>query len=148
MRRSVSSLALAALILLASAAVAAAAGSLADVIVIVHPSQDVSSITTADLTKLFLKKTPKWGNGSAVAPVDQAAEAPVRALFSELVLGKKVAAVSSYWQQQVFSGQGIPPEVKPGDAEVLSYVKANPGAIGYLSAGAATDGVKVLTVTK
>lgn len=148
MRHSVSTLALAALLLLVSAVVVSAAGSLTDVVVIVHPAQDVTSITTADLTKFFLKKTAKWGDGIVVAPVDQAAEAPVRALFSELVLGKKVTAVSSYWQQQVFSGQGIPPEVKAGDAEVRSYVKATPGAIGYLSAGAATDGVKVLTVTK
>lgn len=148
MRQSLSILALTALCMGMGAAVASAAGSLADFVVVVHPAQDLSSITTADLTKLFLKKTPKWPNGTAVAPVDQAVDAGVREVFSELVLGKKVSAVGSYWQQQVFSGQGIPPEVKAGDAEVLSYVKATPGAIGYVSAGAATDGVKVVAVTK
>jgi ABC-type phosphate transport system substrate-binding protein len=32
------------------------------------------------------------------------------------------------------------------DQEVLDFVRTNPGAVGYVSASAATGGVKVLTI--
>ena len=35
---------------------------------------------------------------------------------------------------------------KAGDAAVIAFVKANPGAIGYISAGVSTDGVKLLSI--
>lgn len=147
MRRSLFAIAMAAILLGAGTGVVRA-GSLADVVIIVHPSQTQSAIAIDELTKLFLKKTTTWSHGAAVDPIDQAAESPVKALFAEVVLGKKVSAINSYWQQQVFSGQGIPPEVKATDAEVVSYVKTHANAIGYVSTGTAVDGVKVLTVTK
>ena len=62
-------------------------------------------------------------------------------------IGKEIASVNSYWQQQVFSGRASPPVVKPSDAEVVAYVAATPGAIGYVAADATVAGVKVLTVT-
>ena len=34
------------------------------------------------------------------------------------------------------------------DADVIAFVNANPGAIGYVSAAAASGSVKVLTVTE
>ena len=36
--------------------------------------------------------------------------------------------------------------VRASDDEVLAFVRATPGAIGYVSAGASTSGVKVITV--
>jgi ABC-type phosphate transport system substrate-binding protein len=35
---------------------------------------------------------------------------------------------------------------QPGDDDVVAFVKGNPGAIGYVSAGASTAGVKVIDV--
>jgi ABC-type phosphate transport system substrate-binding protein len=113
--------------------------------VIAHPDAGVSELSTKDLEKLFLKKTKKLGDVSA-KPVDQAKGSAVRAAFSKAALGRDVAAVETYWQQQVFSGKNVPPTTKGGDAEVLAYVQSTPGAIGYVSAGAATSGVTVITV--
>ena len=71
---------------------------------------------------------------------------PARAVFTKIVHGKPVSAIASYWQQQIFAGREVPPAEKAGDAAVLAFVKANPGAIGYISAGVTADGVKLLTI--
>ena len=69
-----------------------------------------------------------------------------RAAFSKAILGRPVSAVETYWQQQIFSGKEVPPTTKANDDEVIAFVKANAGAIGYVSAGASTAGVKVVDV--
>ena len=58
----------------------------------------------------------------------------------------KMSSVENYWQQQIFSGRGSPPPIKASDQEVLAFVAANPGAIGYVSADADTSAVKTITL--
>lgn len=103
--------------------------------VVVHSANPSSSLARADLARLFLKKTSAWPDGRAAAPVDLGENAPARRAFSKTVLERDVSAVRAYWQQQIFSGRGVPPVEKGSDADVLAYVRANPGAVGYVSAG-------------
>lgn len=117
-----------------------------DVKIIVNSANSTADLPGDVVTKLFLKQTTKFPNGTAAQPVDQAKGSAVRAAFSKGMLGRGVAAVESYWQQQIFSGKDVPPPTKASDDEVVAYVKANPGAIGYVSAGASTAGVKVVDV--
>jgi hypothetical protein len=70
----------------------------------------------------------------------------VRAEFSKSVHGKAVGSVVAFWQQQIFAGRDVPPAEKAGDEAVLAFVRANPGAVGYVSPAANTAGVKVLEV--
>ena len=118
--------------------------------VVVSASNPVTSITRDQASKLFLKKTPTWDNGRGeVVPVDQPEGSAVREAFTKGVLRKSVSAVKSYWQQQIFSGRGVPPTEKASDSEVIGFVRANPNAIGYVSPAAATtagSGVKVVNV--
>ena len=44
------------------------------------------------------------------------------------------------------SGKEVPPATKASDDDVIAFVKATPGGIGYVSAGASTAGVKVIDV--
>ncbi len=104
--------------------------------VVVHASNAASTLPRAELARLFLKKTSAWPDGRTAQPVDQGENAPARRLFSKAVLDRDVPAVRAYWQQQIFSGRGVPPPEKSSDADVLAYVRANPGAVGYVSAGA------------
>lgn len=117
-----------------------------DVKIIVNSANSTADLPGDVVTKLFLKQTTKFPNGTAAQPVDQAKGSAVRATFSKSVLGRGVSAVESYWQQQIFSGKDVPPPTKASDDEVVAYVKANAGAIGYVSAGASTAGVKVVDV--
>jgi ABC-type phosphate transport system substrate-binding protein len=100
----------------------------------------------ADVSRLFLRKLTTWPDGREVQAIDQERVSPARQAFSKAVHQKDADAISSYWQVLVFSGRDVPPRIGRTDAEVLEFVKANPGAVGYVSEGAALAGVKTLTV--
>jgi ABC-type phosphate transport system substrate-binding protein len=112
----------------------------------VNNSVSVSSLSKKAASDFFLKKTTKWENGTAVMPVDQLDSSNTREGFSKAVHGKTAAAVKSYWNQQIFSGRDVPPVEKKSDAEVLSFVRSNAGAIGYVSDAASVEGVRVITI--
>jgi len=117
--------------------------------VIVNAAAPVEQVTKADVARFFLKKVRAWPNGQPVDPVDLGDDSPVRAAFSTTLLGKDVATVRGYWQQQLYTGRGVPPVTKASDAEVTAYVAAHAGAIGYVSAGASLPaGVKVVKVAE
>lgn len=99
-----------------------------------------AAMSKADVEKAFLKK------GSPLVAVDQGKGAAVRDAFSKGVLGRPAAAVATYWQQQIFAGKEMPPAEKGSDADVIAFVKGNPKAIGYVSAGADVSGVKAVSV--
>ncbi|MGO9862411.1 MAG: hypothetical protein ACLPLR_02270 [Terriglobales bacterium] len=136
-------LAIAVFLLVASANVWAQAKSYK---IIVNPSNSVSSISREDLSRIFLKKTTKFSDGRSASPVDLPISSPTRESFSKDVHGKSASAVEAYWQQLIFSGRDIPPGQK-SEGGVLEFVRSNENAIGYVSAGADTGGVKVITVT-
>jgi len=108
-------------------------------VVIVNAAGD-ASLSKDDISKAFLKK------GSSLVAVDQSKGAAVRDAFSKAVLGRPASAVATYWQQQIFAGKDVPPSEKGSDADVIAFVKSNPKAIGYVSAGADVSGVKAVTV--
>ena len=112
---------------------------------VAHPGLAVDAIDAPTAQKVFLKQVAKVA-GAAVTPVDQAPSASVREAFSKKVVGRPVGAVQQYWQQKIFSGGDVPPATKNSDKDVVEFVKSTPGAIGYVSAGASTDGAKVLTL--
>jgi ABC-type phosphate transport system substrate-binding protein len=100
-----------------------------------------------DLARIFLKRKTSWPSGQAAVPVDQARNHALRESFGESVLDKSLERVESYWQAQVFSGKGTPPKGLSSDAEVIEYVRRWPGAVGYVSSNASTDGVNVIRIT-
>ena len=116
-------------------------------VVIVNKANVETTLTRDRIAKLFLKKMTVWNDNSAVKPVDQSSKSETRKAFSSDVLKMSVDAVLRYWQQMVFSGRGSPPPIKNSDAAVIEYVKANPGAIGYVSKKADTSSVAVVTIT-
>jgi hypothetical protein len=100
--------------------------------VIVHPEVDGTQIPRAVLSSIFLKEAARWGDGRAVAPVDQSLRSPVRAMFSEYVLNKPVDGVQALWHRKIIQGVR-PPLVKSSDEDVIAYVAKTKGSIGYVS---------------
>lgn len=117
--------------------------------VIVNNANPLQSMLRDEVAKLFTGKNNKWPDGSSVLPVDLAGKTPTRRLFSTEILKRELEAVESLWQQLIFSGKAVPPQVKATEAEVVAFVKENPGAIGYISyatdlvAGVREFGVKL-----
>jgi ABC-type phosphate transport system substrate-binding protein len=117
--------------------------------VIVNATNPVTAVTRDELSKVFLKKQPTWDNGKPVTPLDLTEDAGAREAFTKAVHRRSVTAVKSYWEQQIFSGRDVPPTEERTETDVVAAVRANPNAIGYVSAGAAAGaaGVKVIGVT-
>ena len=115
--------------------------------VIVHPQVKGSQIPRRALTSIFLKQAPRWGDGTAVRPVDQSVRSLVRKSFSGDVLQQGIVEVQVYWQRKMSAGV-VPPPVKTSDEEIVSFVASTPGAIGYVSAATALpDSVKAIEIT-
>ena len=115
--------------------------------VIVHPQVKGSQIPRSALTSIFLKQAPRWGDGTAVLPVDQSVRSLVRKSFSGDVLQQGIVEVQVYWQRKMTAGV-VPPPVKTSDEEIVSFVASTPGAIGYVSAATALpDSVKTIEIT-
>lgn len=116
--------------------------------VVVNASASLTQISRDDLSNIFQKKKNNLPSGESAKPVDLSADADVRESFSQAVHGRSANQIAAYWQQQIFSGRGVPPEEKASEDEVIAYVSSTPGAIGYVSAGASLgSGVKTLAVS-
>ena len=114
--------------------------------VIVHAQVKGTQIPRAALTSIFLKRAAKWGDGSAVRPVDQSLRSPLRRSFTVDVLQQDLMEIQIYWQREILSGH-VPPPVKASDDEIVSFVASTPGAIGYVSPGTAIpDSVREIAV--
>lgn len=127
---------------------AASAQETASFKIIVNPTNGISSLTKEQISDLFLKKMTQWENGRKALPVDQVTSSSIREKFSKEIHDKSVTAINSYWRQKIFSGRDVPPPEKSSDADVLAYIAENADAVGYVSANAPIDKVKVLKITK
>lgn len=130
-------------------AAAVGAGSRAatdDYKVIVHPENPVSAIDRAFLREVYLRKATDWAGVGPVRPIDLAKRFSVRERFDHEVLKKTSAQLKIYWNQQIFSGKGVPPPEADSTAAAVAYVLANPGAIAYLPADADPGRTKVIRV--
>jgi ABC-type phosphate transport system substrate-binding protein len=115
--------------------------------VVVNASNPVGELQRAEVSRWFLKQATKWPDGKVVVPLDQSSRSEVRAAFSAGIHKQSMQAIETYWQKQIFSGRTVPPFVKVGDAEVMSYVASNTNAIGYVSARATlAPGVKAVKI--
>jgi len=136
----------AALLLLASLPGARPAKASGNFKVIVHPSVPGKSIKKQVLADVFLMKVIRWGDGTAIRPVDLSLTSPVRQAFASTVLGYSAFQLNQYWRQEVAKGR-VPPPVKQSDDEVIAFVASNPGAIGYVADSAAVpETVKVAEI--
>lgn len=135
-----------ALCVLAVAAVAVGAPAKRSAVyqVIVNPENPATSLDAAFVRDAYLKRVTAWDNGDTVRPADLTARFPAREAFVRDVVGKTLPQLRSYWNQQIFSGRGVPPPELDSEAAMIRYVLANRGAIGYLPAGASPQTAKVV----
>ena len=121
-----------------------ATASPAEVVVVVSAKSTVSSLTSAQIAKIFLGKTGTFPDGGNAVPLDQAEGAEIRNEFYTKVAGKDTAQIRAYWSKIIFAGDGQPPRVLPGNTGVRKAVANDPNAIGYIDRSAVDDSIKVL----
>lgn len=118
--------------------------SAADVQIIANSNVPASEISADDVKQIFLGDKTAVG-GAAVEPV-LALGGPTHELFLKTYVGKSDQALRTHFKSLVFTGKGSMPKAFATDAEIIRYVSATKGAIGYVSSGAEISGVKRLAV--
>jgi ABC-type phosphate transport system substrate-binding protein len=113
--------------------------------VIVHPDNPSTTLSRDALRDAYLKKATEW-HGATIRPIDLSTRFPAREQFTLSVIRKSPSQLRTYWNQQVFSGKGVPPPEVDSPADVISYVLANRGAVGYLPADADPGKAKVIGI--
>ena len=119
-------------------------------VLVIHAQNEIDELDATRISKMFLKKIKRWPDKdkTSVEPVDQSESSPIREDFTRVVHNKDLFAIKSYWQRMIFSGRMAPPPELRSDAEVLSFVRSRPGAIGYVQRGTDLgDGVKELKIS-
>jgi ABC-type phosphate transport system substrate-binding protein len=119
--------------------------SFADVVVIVHPSNE-AALNIKIVKRIFLGKEKKFSDGKEVLPVNQVPSSGARGSFDTDTLGRSSTQIAAYWSKLVFTGKGIPPEELGNDAAVLAIVADNPNAIGYVDRASVSDAVKAVSL--
>jgi hypothetical protein len=118
----------------------------ADFKIIVHPESSIDHIDRTFLRNAFLKKTSTWASGKTIRPIGLTSKFPARTRFVSDVLKKTTAQLKSYWNQQIFSGKGIPPPESDSVASVVAYVLANQGAVAFVPANADVGKAKIIRI--
>lgn len=103
--------------------------------VIAHPSVELSA---DDVRNVFLGEKQRAGSVRLV-PVGNAL---VQTEFLAKVLQTDEPKYHALWLRKAFREGLTPPPLKGSDAEVISFVRSTPGAVGYIS-GTTTE-LKVL----
>ena len=121
----------------------------ADVFVVVPAASNVRAMTQKEVVDLYMGRTRAFPAGDFALPFDLPRDHPGRAAFYQALTGMGQAQINSYWSRLMFSGQTMPPQPLPSEAEMADLVRRNPSAIGYLSQEPAPDrGLRVVLVLK
>jgi len=118
----------------------------ADLVVIGHPKSGVEALNAKQVQDIYLGRTRAFPNLKFALPIDQANYR--RAEFYELLTGRSLEQINAYWARIVFTGQASPPLQLPNDAAVLSTVRDNEGAIGYIDRASVDGSVRVLLLLR
>lgn len=118
-----------------------------DIKIVANSSIKTDTISPGELKNIFLQEKNSLSDGSHAEPVLQKS-GPIHQDFLQHYLGKTDDDLQTFYRALVFTGRGFSPKQLGSEAEVIAYVTKTRGAIGYVSAEAATDGVKTLTVLR
>lgn len=121
-----------------------ASAATADVFIIVNASNSLTSISTEEIDRVFLKKTKRFENGVTAEPIMQPEGSRQRALFNKKILDRDEQQLKYYWSRKMFSGGDRPPPSAATEADVITVVAEKPGAIGYVTTRPKDARVKVV----
>jgi ABC-type phosphate transport system substrate-binding protein len=116
-----------------------------DAAFIVNPQSAEASLSADTLKSVLLGNKIKWDGGGVIKLAVLKAGAVHEKVMQDYVQ-RNADQFDKYWKKLVFSGKGVMPMQAAEEAEIIEYVAKTPGALGYVSAAAVTDRVKVIPI--
>lgn len=117
--------------------------SKAEIVIVSSTASTLTSATKEDLERLYLGKSKSLA-GTSVNPINQTGDTDASSEFNKLLLNRSSSQVKAYWSKLVFTGKGMAPKEVNSNQQMIEALKADPEAVGYIDASAATGDVKVL----
>lgn len=120
--------------------------AMAEVVIVVPQSSNVTTLSSSQVMDIFLGKASQFPNGHRAVPVDLNEGSPERNEFYLRYAGKTPAQLKSHWSRLIFTGKGQPPKEVARSQEIKRLFEANPGMIGYMDRSAVDANVRVVQV--
>ncbi len=120
---------------------------LADIAVVVHPDNPVSSMTQREVSDLYLGRARSYnvpGQRISAVVYEHTVASPLREAFFRSLNGMSLNHLNAYWARLRFSGEVLPPQGLADSQAVIEVVSRNPAAIGYVDAAYLNNSVKVV----
>lgn len=119
----------------------------AEFVLVVNVASEVASMTSHEVELIFLSRKRSWPDGGNIAAVIN--ENPkIYESFSYTHLKRSPRQYLIFRKKMLFRGQGIPPPAVQTDQEVIDFVAAHVGGLGYVSPEAVTPAVKVVPISQ
>jgi len=117
----------------------------ADILIVANKSVQTQSIKKAELKHIFLGNTIKWEDKTKINIVVHK-DSKITSEFAKEILNKSTSQFRNYWKMMIFTGKGSTPKTFNRNGDLLAYIAATEGAIGYIAAATPPKGVKVIKV--
>jgi ABC-type phosphate transport system substrate-binding protein len=115
----------------------------ADVAVIVNTANN-DTIDTKLIKKIYLGKAKSFPNGNKVKVFSLTTSQADTEYFRQKALKKSNSQFKSYWSKLAFTGKGTPATELDSAEDIITAVKKNPNAIGFINSADVNVDVKVV----
>jgi len=117
-----------------------------EVVIVVPADSPISSLSKAQVAKIFLGKSRRFPDGSKALPLNQSEGNLERDAFYQLVSGKSPAQVKAHWSKLIFTGRGQPPREAPSNNAVKQLLTSHRVNISYIDRSTADESVKIVVL--
>jgi len=127
--------------------VAVRSASESEYMVIVNDQVAVEQLDVKTVQAIFLGEKTQWANGDRIVTVILESGS-IHELFMKEILRKTPMQFTTYWNQQLFTGKGIPPHSFATIEQMIDFVSKTRGAIGYVPSSAIINNFKVVKIVE
>ncbi len=95
------------------------------------------------ISSIYKAEKTKWDNGTTII-ITMLQNSKVHERFAKSIVGLHPTRLIRIWRSIVFTGTGTPPRTFKTQTELVNFIAATPGAIGYVTPSTPHKNVKVV----
>jgi len=120
--------------------------SVHSITVIANPSVNISSLTTAQLRRIYSMRQTQWPNQQPIVVYVLPSKQQLHRVFSKKILHMFPYQLDRIWNKLTYSGVGNAPIVVNNADALINAVKHTVGAIGYAEDNVDKDQLHIITI--
>ncbi|MDX2480306.1 MAG: hypothetical protein QNK24_08205 [Desulfuromusa sp.] len=112
-----------------------------------NKDSQIDTVSVKDLRRMFLGKSKKWPDGSAVMLVLNPNDA-AHSEFTRTMLHKSPKQLSLFWRKNLYSGRSMMPYSAENPDDMSIYLDKHKNAISYQTKDDLSELLKPVRITK